>query len=68
MLHQFLASHRAELIGRHSEKVSKRFGRSASAEQLNAGIPMFIDQLIRALKDEQSRKNVTDFQEIADCQ
>jgi signal transduction histidine kinase len=53
MLHNFLANNRLELIARCAEKVARRPQRNASAKQLQTGIPMFIDQLIRTLKAEQ---------------
>lgn len=53
MLHNFLANNRLELIARCAKKVAKRPQRNASEKQLQTGIPMFIDQLIRTLKAEQ---------------
>ena len=52
MLHKFLANNRTKLITRCAEKVAKRPLRSATAEQLQNGISMFIDQLTRTLAAE----------------
>jgi signal transduction histidine kinase len=52
MLSEFLANHRAELIARCTAKVAKRPRRSATTEQLQNGVPMFIDQLRRTLEAE----------------
>lgn len=54
MLCLFLANNRAILIARCIEKVAQGLKRAANAEQLENGIPMFIDQLTRTLKAEQS--------------
>ena len=59
MLCLFLANNRAILIARRIEKVAQRPKRAATAEQLKNGIPMFIDQLTRTLKAEQSNENAT---------
>ncbi|MDY7574788.1 HAMP domain-containing sensor histidine kinase [Actimicrobium sp. CCI2.3] len=52
MMHEFLMTHRAELERRCREKVSSRPGRSPNTQQLEQGIPMFLDQLIRTLQAE----------------
>ncbi|WP_187367212.1 sensor histidine kinase [Massilia mucilaginosa] len=54
MLHEFLSNHRDELAARCRTKVGNRPGRSATEAQLQNGIPMFLDQLIRTLRVEQS--------------
>lgn len=54
MMHEFLANNRAELERRCREKVAQRPGRSASSEQLENGVPIFLGQLIRTLRIEQS--------------
>jgi hypothetical protein len=53
MMHEFLANNRAELERRCREKVAQRPGRSASSQQLENGVPIFLDQLIRTLRIEQ---------------
>lgn len=53
MLHDFLANNRIELINRCRVKVTTR-AHSATAEQLQNGVPMFLEQLIRTLRSEQS--------------
>lgn len=52
MLHEFLSANRAPLIERCKERVALRTGPPAAEAQLHFGIPLFLDQLIRALKDE----------------
>jgi signal transduction histidine kinase len=54
MMHNFLTNNRDELITRCRDKVAQRPHRQASADQLRAGVPMFLDQLIRTLRAEQS--------------
>jgi signal transduction histidine kinase len=54
MMHVFLANNRQELIERCRAKVAQRPGRAASAEQLQNGVPLFLDQLIRTLRMEQT--------------
>ena len=53
-LHKFLSNNRDELAHRCRIKVSQRPGRSATEIQLQDGIPLFLDQLIRTLKIEQT--------------
>lgn len=52
MLSQFLDENRADLITRCAAKVAKRPARHASQEQLENGIPMFLEQLIQTLDAE----------------
>lgn len=54
MLHHFLANNRDELAKRCRVKVGNRPGRSVTEAQLQDGIPLFLDQLIRTLRVEQS--------------
>jgi hypothetical protein len=54
MMHVFLANNRAELIERCRAKVAQRPAREATAQQLQNGVPMFLDQLIRTLRMEQT--------------
>jgi signal transduction histidine kinase len=54
MLHQFLTENRAELIGRCRTKVSQRPAHGETEEELEHGIPMFLDQLIMTLEMEQT--------------
>jgi signal transduction histidine kinase len=54
MMHEFLANNRAELERRCRQKVAQRPGRSASSQQLENGVPIFLDQLIRTLRIEQT--------------
>jgi len=54
MLHEFLSKHRVELISRCREKVGKRPGPRPTERELQYGIPLFLDQLIRMLRLEQA--------------
>lgn len=56
MMHDFLSNNREELAARCRAKVAERPGRSATEQQLQNGIPLFLDQLIRTLQLEQSRR------------
>lgn len=52
MMHDFLIDNRAELERRCREKVANRPDRSPNKQQLEQGIPMFLDQLIHTLQAE----------------
>ena len=54
MLHEFLTSNRAELIRRCREKVGKRQAPPVTASELEYGVPLFLEQLIDALRLEQA--------------
>jgi len=54
MLHEFLARHRGDLVRRCQEKVAKRASPKATAEELDHGVPFFLDQLIKTLRVEQT--------------
>jgi hypothetical protein len=53
MLHDFLDTHRAELIARCRAKVARRPTPPAVPREAEHGIPRFLEQLIRALRQEQ---------------
>ncbi|MGK5052110.1 sensor histidine kinase [Janthinobacterium sp. RB2P8] len=53
MMHIFLAENRAELERRCRDKVAKRPLRLPTDQQLQHGIPIFLDQLIRTLTAEE---------------
>ena len=55
MMHNFLSNNRDELTQRCRVKVGQRVGRSATEQQLQEGIPLFLDQLIRTLRIEQTQ-------------
>lgn len=59
MLHEFLSNNRDELTTRCRVKVGNRPGRSATEAQLHNGIPLFLDQLIRTLRVEQTPERHT---------
>jgi len=52
MLHEFLSSNRQELIKRCQGKVSKRASPPATPTELEHGVPLFLSQLIEALRAE----------------
>lgn len=54
MLHDFLTNNTDELTKRCRAKVAERDGRNATEPQLRNGVPMFLDQLIRTLRVEQT--------------
>jgi signal transduction histidine kinase len=53
MLHKFLTNNRGELIARCRTKVATR-KHVATAEQLQHGVPIFLDQLVDILRSEQA--------------
>jgi hypothetical protein len=54
MMHEFLTANRMELIHRCRAKVSQRSAPKPTAEELEDGIPLFLDQLIKTLRVEQT--------------
>ena len=54
MLHEFLTTHRAELIERCRFKVAKRLAPKIGHAELSHGVPRFLDQLIKTLQVEQT--------------
>jgi hypothetical protein len=54
MLHEFLTSHRADLIERCRLKVAVRSAPRVTPAELAHGIPLFLDQLIKTLQVEQT--------------
>ncbi|MEP6885261.1 MAG: HAMP domain-containing sensor histidine kinase [Gammaproteobacteria bacterium] len=54
MLHDFLSTHRGVLIEQCRAKVVVRRGPRATGGELAHGIPLFLDQLIRTLRVEQT--------------
>lgn len=54
VLHQFLTDNRAELIARCRSKLAQRPAAEPPGAELEHGIPLFLDQLIRALRAERS--------------
>ncbi len=54
MLHQFLTSHRTDLIERRRFKVAQRAAPRVTHAELTHGIPLFLDQLIKTLAVEQT--------------
>jgi signal transduction histidine kinase len=54
MMHEFLSVNRGELIERCRAKVAQRSAPKATADELEQGIPLFLDQLIKTLRVEQT--------------
>ena len=54
MMHKFLTTNRIELIRRCRSKVAERPAQEASGEELEHGISLFLDQLIKTLRVEQT--------------
>src|SRR5450631_1906491 len=54
MMHEFLTANRADLIERCRTKVALRPAPAPTPEELEFGIPLFLDQLIKTLKVEQT--------------
>ena len=54
MLHEFLTANRSELIARCRAKVGQRIAPKATDEEMENGIPLFLDQLIKTLQMEQT--------------
>ena len=54
MLHEFLSSNRDELIRRCRSKVSKRDSPPVTPSELEYGVPLFLEQLVEALRREQA--------------
>ena len=54
MLHEFLTTNRQLLIGRCREKVAKRFERHEVEATLDHGVPLFLQQLVETLREEQN--------------
>ena len=54
MMHDFLSNNRIELVERCRAKVAERPAQAATVQQLQTGVPLFLDQLIRTLRIEQA--------------
>jgi signal transduction histidine kinase len=59
MLHEFLATNRADLIDRCRLKVAQRRAPKASDAELEHGIPHFLNQLVKTLRVEQTSEPLT---------
>ena len=55
MLHEFLSANREELIRRCREKVRKRASPPATELEIEQGVPLFLEQLVEALRCEQHK-------------
>jgi len=54
MLHEFLTSNRQLLIARCRDKVAKRFEPTENPATIDHGVPLFLQQLVETLRDEQN--------------
>jgi hypothetical protein len=54
MLHEFLTLNRKILISRCREKVAKRFEPTGTLATIDHGVPLFLQQLVETLRDEQT--------------
>lgn len=54
MLHEFLTSNRQVLINRCRDKVAKRFEPAETPGAIDHGVPLFLQQLVETLRDEQN--------------
>lgn len=54
MLHEFLTSNRQILIARCREKVTKRFEHVEAAGVVDHGVPLFLQQLVETLRQEET--------------
>lgn len=53
MLHDFITSHREELIQHCRERVSKRYAPARTPQVVDHGVPLFLEQLVHTLESEQ---------------
>jgi hypothetical protein len=53
MLHEFLTANRQQIISLCKDKVAKRFEPIESAGAINHGVPLFLEQLVETLQEEQ---------------
>lgn len=53
MLHDFLTSHRDELIQHCREKVARRYAPQQTPQVVDHGVPLFLQQLVHTLEAEQ---------------
>jgi hypothetical protein len=54
VLHEFLTSNRQILISRCRENVTRRFASVEAASSIDHGVPLFLQQLVETLRDEQN--------------
>jgi len=53
-MHEFLTAHREDLIGRCRSKVAERGSPAVTSDEVEHGIPVFLGQLIKTLRVEES--------------
>lgn len=52
-LHEFLTSNRPEIINRCRQQVAKRFEPTETGATIDHGVPLFLEQLVETLREEQ---------------
>jgi len=72
MMHDFLSNNRIELVERCRAKVAERPAQAATVQQLQTGVPLFLDQLIRTLRIEQAAqpmesRKISEFRTLNRC-
>jgi signal transduction histidine kinase len=65
VLHEFLSTHRSDLIDRCRQSAAQRNSAQATEEDSRFGIPLFLDQLVNTLKVEQAN-GATPKEKLAD--
>jgi hypothetical protein len=50
MLHEFIAENRDEIVTRARNKMASRAGPRATHDELNNGLPIFLDQIVHTLR------------------
>ena len=60
MLHEFLTENREEVIRRCRAKVARRAAPPVTALELEHGVPLFLEQLVEALRSEQGQPSSRD--------
>ena len=65
MLHEFLTANRRVLISRCEENAGNRFGSTDAAATIDHGVPLFLQQLVETLRDEQTTGTKAEFESKA---
>ncbi len=60
MLHEFIAANRSDLVARTRAKVAQRSAPRPTDEELEKGIPLFLDQLVVILRGAETHPDMTE--------
>jgi len=60
MLHEFIVAHRSEILHRTRARVALRTAPHPTNEELEAGIPYFLDELVEMLRNRERTSSVID--------